>query len=489
MANRASPRLTAQRANFACAAPWPRPMLQLMLSATCSPTPLQPVKRRMSRWTLALAGVAAAVALAGGALAWRLPSNGDMAKRAATILSQAAGTPVTVGGLAWQLWPQPALTLTDVASSPTGVAAQALHVERVTAYPLWSAVLFRSGAMHLKRLEVDGATLPQLALTALNKTAVAAKGLALASAALQIDNLAWRKVSWVSRYGAPLVVAGEAAFDADWRPRSAVLRVPDAKSAKAPTQASLTRQGHSDRWAVSAHIGSGSAKGELTLQALDSSAAGWALNGTLALQGIELAQALAALNRRTIVAGRVSGTMTVSARSSAGNGALGLVSGLQTQTRFSLGPGALLRFDLSKAVRTLGADVRGQTALDSITGHVASQNSASGMVLRFTDLKVRSGALTAVGEATLAGRTVDATLAVDVVDGLVGVPLRITGPTYAVNVSVPPSALAGAAVGTAVLPGVGTVLGARLGSAIARSLSGLAGPPAAAGHTATGRSK
>ena len=71
-----------------------------------------------------------------------------------------------------------------------------------------------------------------------------------------------------------------------------------------------------------------------------------------------------------------------------------------------------------------------------------------------------------MGSATVANGEVDALVTVDLVDGVVGVPLRITGPITQVKVSVPPSALAGAAVGTAVLPGVGTVVGARLGAAL-----------------------
>jgi hypothetical protein len=166
-----------------------------------------------------------------------------------------------------------------------------------------------------------------------------------------------------------------------------------------------------------------------------------------------------------------------------------LAASLQTQTRFTMGPSTLVRFDLGKAVRTLGADTRGQTPLESISGRIATQSTPTGMVTRFTDLKVRSGVLSAVGEATLAQRTVDATLAVDLVDGVVGVPLRITGPTRAVKVSVPPSALAGAAVGTAVLPGVGTAIGARLGSAIGRLFGAETASPTPAGKAASARSR
>ena len=57
-------------------------------------------------------------------------------------------------------------------------------------------------------------------------------------------------------------------------------------------------------------------------------------------------------------------------------------------------------------------------------------------------------------------------MAVDLVSGLVGVPLTISGPVSAVKVSVPAGAIAGAAVGTAVLPGIGTAIGARIGATL-----------------------
>ena len=193
---------------------------------------------------------------------------------------------------------------------------------------------------------------------------------------------------------------------------------------------------------------------------------------------MEVASALAAFNRRSAVRGKASGTSVVSARAPRNAGLGALAMSLQTDTRFTMGASELTRFDMSKAVRSLGADTLGHTPLDSITGQMTTRNTPNGLLTRFIDVKARSGALSAVGGATLGQGQVDATLAVDLVDGVVGVPLRITGPTSKVRVSVPPSALAGAAVGTAVLPGVGTAVGARLGAALGR-LFGPSSAPAA----------
>ena len=72
----------------------------------------------------------------------------------------------------------------------------------------------------------------------------------------------------------------------------------------------------------------------------------------------------------------------------------------------------------------------------------------------------------------------------DLVDGFVGVPLVISGPTDNVQVSVPKGAVAGAVVGTALLPDVGTAIGARLGAAIGKFFSAAPAPSASAARKA-----
>jgi hypothetical protein len=150
------------------------------------------------------------------------------------------------------------------------------------------------------------------------------------------------------------------------------------------------------------------------------------------------------------------------------------VQSLHSQTTFSMRSATLLRFDLGKAVRSAGRTHDGQTALDAVSGQMDTQNTAQGMVVDFSHLQARSGALSASGKARLANRQIDAEFAVDLVDGVVGVPLRVNGPTDHVTVSVPGGAVAGAVVGTVILPGLGTAIGARLGAA----LGGIFTPPA-----------
>jgi hypothetical protein len=60
-------------------------------------------------------------------------------------------------------------------------------------------------------------------------------------------------------------------------------------------------------------------------------------------------------------------------------------------------------------------------------------------------------------------RRLDGEMAVDLVDGVVGVPIKLGGTLDAPELSLTGGALAGAAMGSAVLPGVGTAIGARIG--------------------------
>ncbi|MDP3826151.1 MAG: glycine zipper domain-containing protein, partial [Polaromonas sp.] len=128
----------------------------------------------------------------------------------------------------------------------------------------------------------------------------------------------------------------------------------------------------------------------------------------------------------------------------------------------------LLRFDLDKAVRSFGQEHAGQTVLDAVSGQLDTQNTPRGMVTQVTGIKASSGALSASGQARLANRQIEAEFAVDLVDGIVGVPLVLSGPVDKVAVSVSGGAVAGAVLGTAVLPGIGTAIGARLGATLGR---------------------
>jgi uncharacterized protein involved in outer membrane biogenesis len=418
---------------------------------------------RANKWLLALGMAVLVVGAAWVAALRMLPSDEELARRASVELEAQLGIKVRVGALHWRLLPSPAVVIEDAATDQP----QPILIKKLTAYPDLFALWQRR--IKIDRADLEGAVVPQLSLRGLGsgraKDETTAEELPLA-------RFVFRDVTWISRRGIPVVYEGEVDFDPGWRPRKAELRRPGFQPA---TDLALTRQGQEDRWAARIHVGGGTANGEARL---DFRANGrMHLEGKLRPQGVEVESMLAAFNRRSVIAGKASGETTLSAN---GDTVGELAQSLHTQTPFTMGKSTLLRFDLDKAVRTAGKEHAGQTPLDAVTGQFDTQNTPQGMVVTYTNLKATSGSLTASGQAKIANRQIEAELAVDLVDGIVGVPLSVSGPLENVKFSVPNGAIAGAVVGTAVLPGVGTAIGARIGATLGKIFSPGPAAPASA---------
>ncbi|MFI5447870.1 AsmA-like C-terminal region-containing protein [Polaromonas sp. UC242_47] len=422
------------------------------------------------KWMVGAGVLATLAGAAWLALALWLPHDASLAARAAAELQRRLGVPVTVGALRWQLLPVPAVVLIDTATQQ----APAITAKKITVYPNLKALLARR--LTLDRLALDGAVVPQVALRALDQTLDVANEHA---GSTPLARLEFRDLTWVSRRGVAVVYEGEIDFDPAWRPRTAQLRRPGVQPV---TDLALSRQGQGGVWAVRIRTGGGTAHGQVQLQ---TSAHGrLQLDGQLQPREIELTQALAAFNRRSVIAGKVSGETTLSAR---GDTVGQIAQSLHTQTRFTMGRATLLRLDLDKAIRSFGQSYGGQTALDAVAGQLATQNTPQGMVLTYTGITARSGAFSATGQARIANRQIEAEFAVDLVDGVVGLPLKLSGPLDQVKVSVPRGVVTGAVLGTAVLPGVGTAIGARLGATLGKLFNSPPEPPKS-GQTAPGKS-
>ncbi|MBC7608799.1 MAG: hypothetical protein H7228_04345 [Polaromonas sp.] len=423
-------------------------------------------RKRLIGWGLTL-GVVALAGVAGVAVIRLVPSNEELALRAAAALETAVGIKVSVGAVHWRLFPRPTVVIEDVSTQ------QAQPIK-------FNKVMFRPNLIGLwqKRVkfdiaDIEGAVIPQRSLRVLGAGKPAGvlpddSGAGAGAGTWVIDEiplsqLVFRDVTWISHSGVPAIYSGEVDFDPAWRPRSALIRRPEAKSV---TDLTLTRKGPEDRWDMLVHIGGGKAAGVVEIQTQPTGRLH--LAGKLQLDGVEVASAIEAFNRRAVISGNASGVTTLTAN---GDNAGELAQSLHTQTPFIMGPSTLLRFDLSKAVRSLGKEHDGQTPLNAVSGKLDTQNTANGMVIEFNGLKASSGVLTASGKARLLNRNIDAELAVDLVDGVVGIPLKVSGPLEKVSVSVPAGAIAGAVAGTAVLPGVGTAIGARLGAALGNIFS------------------
>ncbi len=404
-----------------------------------------------------MVGAGVLLAVLGGlwlAAAALMPDEDELAARASRELQSRLGVPVKVGALRWRLFPTPAIVLHDAAT----VQPQPISVRQLTIYPNIAALM--DGRVQADHAELDGAVLPQLSLRELGKSEDAAS---VPGVAIPLERLVFRDVTWVTRFGRELVFDGEVDFDPNWRPREAKLRRP---AVTPPADLTLTRQGQEDRWTTAIRVGGGTANGEVQLHTRAKGRLH--LDGRLEPRGIEVASGLAAFKRNSIISGKASGETALSAN---GDTVGELAQSLHTKTSFTMGGDARLRVSVDKVVRSFGKEHAGETPLDSVTGQLETQNTPQGMVVSLTGIKATSGALNASGQAKIANRRVEAEFAVDLVDGLVGVPLQISGPLDKVEVSVPRGAIAGAVLGTAVLPGVGTAIGARLGATLGKLFS------------------
>jgi len=396
---------------------------------------------------VALLVVAAAV------FAWWLPSKEELADRVASSASEALGVPVTLGALDWGLLPTPHVVLLDAATRQP----QPLRLNRLELQPrLWPLL---SGRVELARVLLDGGHVEQRSLKGLGN-APSGQARPMRPGTLELGRVEFRELTWVSRTGVAAVFEGEADFEPGLRLSNATVRRPGVQPVADVVITRDTGEAESalQDFRVRVRLGGGTADGRATVEI--GGEGRLRLRGQLSPRGIELQAALDALNRRSPIRGAISGETTLDAE---GPNPLVLVQQLHTRTRFTMAPATLMRFDLDRAVRTLGREHQGQTDIEELTGQLDTQNTPDGMVMRFTELKARAGAFTATGTARLANRRVSATAAVDLVDGLVGVPVKIEGPLGGLKVTVSKAPLVGAAVGTAVLPGVGTAIGAAIG--------------------------
>ncbi|MDP3411786.1 MAG: hypothetical protein Q8S16_01165, partial [Polaromonas sp.] len=250
-----------------------------------------------NKWMVA-GGVLLALLVAGWvALLLLLPSDEELAAKVSVELQVRLGVPVDVGSLGWRLFPVPAVVVQDVATRQT----PPVTIKKLTVHPSLPALL--DGRLQFDRADLDGAVLPQLSLRALDKGA----GVALSSPdATMLERLVFRDVTWISRRGMAVVFEGEVDFDPAWRPREAQLRRPGVLPA---TDLRLTRQGREDRWTTQIRIGGGTADGEVEIKTRDKGRL--RLEGTLKPQGVEVASAMAAFNRRSVISGEASGDTTL----------------------------------------------------------------------------------------------------------------------------------------------------------------------------------
>lgn len=408
----------------------------------------------MRAWMKWLVGIAAAlavlVALAAFGLS-RWASSDDFRQRAQQQAGQALGVPVQLGRLDIALWPLLSVAVHDVRIQ----TRPPLTLERVEARPVWASLL--AGKPELDSLVVRNAVLPQQGLvalaTGLQKQEAGSGGKPAPAAAPQLPRrIVLERVTWVDARSQKLTVNAEVAFEGELLPQSARIAVVEGRFAGA--RARLERQ--PEAWQLRSEIGGGTVSGPLRLQQVRGGA--WRFSGELVTNGVEVS-ALTAPSRT--LTGKLEARTSLQAEF---KDPAALADVLRSQTRFTVRNALLQGIDLAAAVRTLGASRGGQTALDTLTGQVATQ----GRVVHLTNLVANSGLLSANGNVTLgADRSlsgkVTAALTAGPIGQIAGVPLQVGGTLDAPSVT--PTGVA--------LPGSGAA--SQLGDKLGKGLRGLFG--------------
>jgi hypothetical protein len=447
---------------------------------------------KVLKWVVFLAlGVMVLLAVVAYTL-HRWVSTDDFRQRVEREASAALGVPVALDHVAVDVWPLPAVALSGI----TVKSKPPLTLERLEVRPQWQPLL--TGRLAVATLLVRKAVLPQQGIDAvmlLLQKKKAAQAPAAAASSAQAgkagqDSMEWLprrtvldEVTWISAAGARTTVNVEAALGPDGLPDKVSLKLikGNLQGLEAKLQREEPKAGVAgDEWDLRVDVGGGKVEGKLGLKKVPVSAAAAAreelqLQGKLQTKDVEVSALTAPSKSLT---GRLEASTTLHARA-ATTGAL--AEALQTQTTFTVRNAVINGLDLAKAVKTIGLSRGGQTPLDTLAGQVSTQGKAA----QLTNLVASSGALSATGNVAISpAKALSGRVSVNVagdsklgsaIGGAVGVPLTVGGTLDNPEVTLSRSALLGAAIGTALLPGVGTGAGANLGDRVGEGFRSLFG--------------
>jgi uncharacterized protein involved in outer membrane biogenesis len=379
---------------------------------------------------------------------------------------QALGVGVRLGSIDLAVWPLPAVVLESVELRTRPV----LSVERVELHPVWSQLVL--GHVALSTLVVQRAVLPQSSIDAL-VAILQKKRAGLDDREAGTDSMArflpqrtvLENVTWVDAKGAGITIQADARLSPDALPQTLELKV--IKGRLEGTRLSLRRDGLA--WDLALQVAGGSVKGRVELQPAAQPGAEFALKGELQTRDVEVSaltapQATALAQAAQPLSGRLEANSSLSVRARAPSA---LLDALQTQSKFTVQKGVLHGIDLTKAVKSVGMSRGGDTRFDTMAGQVTTH----GNVIELSNLVASSGALSATGHVSVAAnRELSGRVSVDF-GGAVGVPLVVGGTVSEPEVSLTRGAKIGAALGTILMPGLGTGAGASMGGKIGESFN------------------
>jgi hypothetical protein len=415
----------------------------------------------------AVVGVLLVVALA----AWgvqRWLDSADMRTRITQDASEMLGVPVNLAHITVQFWPLPALQFTELRLQ----TQPAIALQQLALRPAWGQLL--RGQFRLAAVGVQGLSLNQRALDKLvslqKKKLLTQKTQGMEPKKANEDlNLPERvdldQVDWLDDKGKPTRLGAHLKFSAMGELDAAAFTVHGGQFEGAKT--TIERSG--ERWSVDAQVAGGSVKGWVSAQRSPDASSPLVVSGELQTRQLEVGR----LTTPVVLSGVLEADTTLSAHAPAWGD---VAEVLQSQSRFTVHHAVVHGLDLEKAVRTVGLSRGGQTSLDVLAGQLTTH----GKSLNLSQLVASSGALSASGQvrvspsAALSGG-VQVVLGAATLGNAVGVPLELGGTLTDPQVSLTRSAMLGAALGTVVMPGVGTGAGASLGDRVGTGLNKLFG--------------
>ena len=187
----------------------------------------------------------------------------------------------------------------------------------------------------------------------------------------------------------------------------------------------------------------------------------WSVTGEFSLRDIALTSLLNSAGAAPAIEGRLQATPRFVMRARQADN---LLSRLELASDFVVRDAIVRKFDL-EAVAKSGGSVEHAgliTRFDHISGHLAFRRGH----FQFSELEARSGALVATGSVSIgADRSLNGRVDAQMrnMGGLLAIPLRVSGSLDDPRVAPTAGAMAGAVIGSALLPGPGTVIGTRAG--------------------------
>ena len=191
---------------------------------------------------------------------------------------------------------------------------------------------------------------------------------------------------------------------------------------------------------------------------------GLQLKGNFEMSQVELKNLVPIVSPGTKMSGRLNAKPVFSATAADGSQ---LLSALHLETPFDVQNGVLHGVDIQKAAMNLikQGSGGGETHFDQLSGRVVRDRLA----YKFSGLKISSGALAADGDVgisprqELSGRV---NAKVNALGTSASVALNVSGTVQSPSLLPTGGTMAGAALGTVLLPGIGTGVGAKAGQMI-----------------------